>query len=85
MLLLPRDAMLAWCLLSSCVRLSVHPSVRSSVRHKAGIVSKPLDESNRYVGVEAFFHLCHTVLYEKIWVPPKIRYFPLELCPKLPT
>ena len=85
MLLLPRDAMLARCMLSSCIRLSVHPSVRSSVRHKAGIVSKPLDESNRYVGVEAFFHLCHTVLYKKIWVPPKIKYFPLELCPKLPT
>ena len=54
---LPRDAMLAQYLLSSCVRLSVRPSVC----HKPVLYRN--DWTNRAgFGMETSFHLSHTVL-----------------------
>jgi len=52
---LPRDAMLARHMLSSCVRTSVRPS-------QAGIVAKRLDESSCIFGTKTSFHLSDTVL-----------------------
>ena len=69
---LPRDAVLARYMLSSCVRPSVRPSY-------AGIVSKRLDESSCFFAMEASFHLSHTVFYRNMGIS-KIRYFSLGLC-----
>jgi len=75
---LPRDAMLARHMPSSRVRLSVRPSVTS--QYCTGTTGR----IELVFGIEASFHLSHTVLKE-IWVSPKLGYFPLGLCSKLRT
>jgi len=65
---LPRDAMLARYLLSSCVRLSVCSS-------QAGVVSKRLDESS-WLSAWRLSSICPTLCSKKISVSPKIRVLP---------
>ena len=68
---------LARYMLSLCVYISVHLSVCLS---QAGAVSKRLNGSSR------FWHGSFLPLYCKdIPVATKIRYFPLQLCPKFYT
>ena len=70
---IPRDAMLAWYMLSSCVRPSVGPSVcLSACPSHAGVVSKRLDESSWFLARRTYPTLC----YKEIWVSPKIRVLP---------
>ena len=66
---LPRDAILAQYILSSCVRLTV--------RHKPVLYRIRLDESSWF---SAPVHLSHTVLFGYL---QKLGYFPPELCAKL--
>ena len=56
-------------MLSSCVRLSV--------RHKPGF--------ELVCGMEASFHLFHTVQISKFGFLQKLGHFPLKLCSKLQT
>jgi len=71
---LPRDAMLARCMLSSCVRLSVCLSGihRSTV---AAIVSKRLDKSSWVFLALMLPSTCPTLCraHKEIWESPKIR------------
>ena len=70
---LPRDAMLARYLLSSCVSLSVRPSVRPS---QAGIASKRLHKSSWY-SARRLPSTYPTLCYKEIWASPK-RVLPSE-------
>ena len=74
--LLPRDAILARCMLSSCVRPSVH--------------HKPELYQNDWTNWAGFWHgdflppIPHCVI-RKFGFLQKLRHFPLALCPKLRT
>jgi len=74
---LPRDAMIARYLLSSCVR----PSVRSS---QNGIVSKRLGGSSWYLA-QSLPSVYPTLCCKEIWYFQKVKYLHVELCPKLRT
>jgi len=65
---LPRNAMLARYMLSSCARLSVGPL-------QASIVSKSLDELSWFLA-RRLSSTCPTLRYTEICVPPKIRILP---------
>ena len=66
---LPRDAILAWCMLSSCVRLSACPSVC----HRYCI------ETTGRIELVLAWRLsftCPILCCEEIWVVPKVRVIP---------